>query len=548
MGAKGRFYGAGGAALVALAGASLLAAWSSSGRAGSTRTGASDKLVIDDFRPEGGRDSPGLAWELVIGPAAGGAARGKLQIEERGQRTCLHISGTLPARNKSGFLQGRRSLSARRRPLDARAYDGILLAVRGNGATYAVRLRTRDCRYPGQYYEAQFPTSGAWEDIKLPFGYFVSVGPVPPLDLAGLASVALVASRKTLDEEQQADIYLDEMAFYRERNMDRKLTLQEERVIVQKGTEPPFSGKYNEHFEKGVYTCRRCGAELFESQSKFRSDCGWPSFDEQIPGAVQWQPDADGQRTEAVCANCGAHLGHVFQGEGYTPKNTRYCVNSISMDFIPAEHRARKTQGANPGVEGVSPPTRGQDAHDTAPGANPQSAIPNPQSPERALFASGCFWGTEYYLQRAPGVISTTVGYTGGHVDHPTYEQVCTGRTGHAETVEVVYDPAKTSYEQLARLFFETHDFTQLNRQGPDVGPQYRSAIFYLNDEQRQVAERLVQQLRQRGYDVRTEITEAGKFWPAERYHQDYYNRTGGTPYCHLYRPIFQPRYSEAAK
>jgi peptide methionine sulfoxide reductase msrA/msrB len=316
------------------------------------------------------------------------------------------------------------------------------------------------------------------------------------------------------------------VAANRERSMKKQLTPEEQRVIVRKGTEQPFTGKYYQHFEKGVYTCRRCGAELFESASKFRSDCGWPSFDEQIPGHVKWQPDADGMRTEIICATCGAHLGHVFLGERLTEKNTRYCVNSISMDFIPAEKRVPKAEDAA--------------------ASNPQSAIPNPQSRERAIFASGCFWGTEYYMQKAPGVISTTVGFTGGHVDHPTYKQVCTGRTGHAESVEIVYDPAKTSYEKLAKLFFETHDFTQLNRQGPDIGTQYRSEIFYLNDEQRQVAERLVQELRQMGYSVKTKVAPAGTFWPAEDYHQDYYKNNGKTPYCHIYRPIFQAQPSHA--
>jgi len=158
---------------------------------------------------------------------------------------------------------------------------------------------------------------------------------------------------------------------------------------------------------------------------------------------------------------------------------------------------------------------------------------------ERAIFASGCFWGTEYHFQRAAGVISTTVGYTGGHVDNPTYKQVCTDKTGHAEAVEVVYDPAKITYEQLAKLFFETHDFTQLNRQGPDIGTQYRSGIFYLDDQQKETAEKLVVTLRQKGFDVKTEITPASKFWPGEDYHQEYYNKTGKTPYCHVYRPIF---------
>ncbi|KPK42033.1 MAG: methionine sulfoxide reductase [Phycisphaerae bacterium SG8_4] len=281
--------------------------------------------------------------------------------------------------------------------------------------------------------------------------------------------------------------------------MYKKLTAAEERVIIHKGTERPFSGKYDKHFEKGVYACKRCGARLYESSAKFDSGCGWPSFDDELPGAVKRIPDRDGIRTEITCAKCGGHLGHVFTGERLTAKNVRHCVNSISMDFIPADEV--KT--------------------------------------ERAIFASGCFWGTEYHLQKAPGVISTAVGYTGGHVPNPTYKQVCTDRTGHAEAVEVVYDPATTSYENLARLFFETHDFTQLNRQGPDIGTQYRSAIFYLDEEQKQTAEELIKILKEKGFAVKTELTKATKFWPAELYHQDYYKKTGKTPYCHVYRKIF---------
>ncbi|MBN1508590.1 MAG: bifunctional methionine sulfoxide reductase B/A protein [Sedimentisphaerales bacterium] len=310
----------------------------------------------------------------------------------------------------------------------------------------------------------------------------------------------------------------------------KRLTPQEQRVIVYKGTESPFSGKYYRHFEKGVYTCKRCGAELFESSSKFHTNCGWPSFDDRIPGAVKWQPEPDG-RTEILCANCGAHLGHVFVGEQLTPKNTRYCVNSVSMDFLSAEQRTQKAA-----AQATTAPD---------PANHPQSAIPDPPSLGRALFASGCFWGTEYHMQRAPGVISTTVGYTGGRTENPTYKQVCTGRTGHAETVEVIYDPTETNYEQLAKLFFETHDFTQLNRQGPDIGTQYRSAIFYLDNEQRQVAQRLVRQLRMKGFNVKTQIAKAGTFWPAEDYHQDYYNTSGKTPYCHVFRKIFEDRPTE---
>jgi peptide methionine sulfoxide reductase msrA/msrB len=284
----------------------------------------------------------------------------------------------------------------------------------------------------------------------------------------------------------------------KENAMYKQLTPKEQRVIVDKGTERPFTGEFNDHYEKGVYTCRRCGEELYNSSSKFKSNCGWPSFDDEIKGAVKHIPDPDGIRTEIVCASCNGHLGHIFGGEGYTAKNVRHCVNSISMDFKPAEAKT-----------------------------------------ERAIFASGCFWGVEYHFKRKAGVISTTVGYIGGNLDNPTYKQVCTDTTGHAEAVEVVYEPAKVSYGELTKLFFETHNFTQLNRQGPDVGTQYRSEIFYLSDKQKQIAEDIIEQLKGKDYDVKTSVTMAAKFWAGEGYHQDYYEKNGKTPYCHIYKKIF---------
>lgn len=158
----------------------------------------------------------------------------------------------------------------------------------------------------------------------------------------------------------------------------------------------------------------------------------------------------------------------------------------------------------------------------------------------RALFASGCYWGTEYYLQQAEGVIETSVGYAGGHVADPSYREVCSGKTGHAETVEVVYDPEKTDYETLCKLFFETHDPSQVDRQGPDIGTQYRTAIFYLNDEQQAVALKLKKQLEDKGIQVATEITGGVTFYrEKEEYHHDYYEKKGGTPYCHTYKKRF---------
>ena len=163
----------------------------------------------------------------------------------------------------------------------------------------------------------------------------------------------------------------------------------------------------------------------------------------------------------------------------------------------------------------------------------------NPQQTTRAIFASGCFWGTEYYLKKAKGVKSTTVGYIGGHIENPTYGQVCTGTTGHAEAVEVIFDPEQTGFETLARLFFETHDFTQINGQGPDIGDQYRSVIFYTDEGQKQIAEKLINLLKDKGYKVATKLEKAGKFYNAEKYHQNYYFKTGGTPYCHVKRKVF---------
>lgn len=156
-----------------------------------------------------------------------------------------------------------------------------------------------------------------------------------------------------------------------------------------------------------------------------------------------------------------------------------------------------------------------------------------------AIFASGCFWGTQHYLGKAPGVIKSTVGYTGGQVKNPTYEQVCCSTTGHVEAVRVEYDPKKTSYEKLAKLFFETHDPTQKGGQGPDIGEQYRSIIFYADEEEKEIATQLIDYLEDRGMEIATKIEKTGPFYPAEEHHQNYYAKTGGSPYCHVYRKLF---------
>jgi peptide methionine sulfoxide reductase msrA/msrB len=280
----------------------------------------------------------------------------------------------------------------------------------------------------------------------------------------------------------------------------KKLTPEEERIIVYKGTEAPFSGEYNEFFEKGYYHCKRCNARLYSSNDKFASSCGWPSFDDEIKGAVKRQKDSDGLRTELLCANCGAHLGHIFEGEGLTEKNVRHCINSLSLLFVPSNKE--------------------------------------PQA-EKAYFAGGCFWGVEYFFEHKDGVISAISGYMGGHLANPSYSDVSHGNTGHLEVVEVTYDPAKVNYEDIVKFFFEIHDPTQVNGQGPDIGDQYLSAVFYKNEAEKKIVHKLIDILKTKGYDVITKVFPRTTFWKAENYHQDYYEKKNIQPYCHVYKKKF---------
>jgi len=279
--------------------------------------------------------------------------------------------------------------------------------------------------------------------------------------------------------------------------MDKSKTLTPNiiNIVRDQGTEYPNTGKYNTFDSKGTYLCRQCGFALFRSSNKFLSACGWPSFDDELPNTLKRLPDKDGQRTEIRCQRCDAHIGHVFMGEARTAKNQRHCVNSLAIDFVD-----------------------NTEIMDT----------------EEAIYAGGCFWGIQYLLEQEPGVLFTEVGYTGGDKKTPTYEQVCTKKTGHLEATRVIYNPKIIDYETLTKLFLEIHNPTQTDGQGPDIGPQYQSAIFYYSDQQKKIANDLLNLLRNKGLKISTKLTAASTFWPAEIHHQDYYQKTGKQPYCHI--------------
>lgn len=287
------------------------------------------------------------------------------------------------------------------------------------------------------------------------------------------------------------------------------LTPEERRIVLDKGTERAFCGTLLDNKKKGVYVSKLGGLPLFRSDDKFDSGTGWPSFFQPFdPQHIRYVKDVSHgmARVEILDARSGAHLGHVFE-DGPPPTNLRYCLNSEALNFIEAR------------PDGTIPWPDGQ----------------GPIATETAYFAGGCFWGVEDRFQQTPGVVNAVSGYQGGKGVNPTYKQVCNGDTNFAETVMITYDPKVISYEQLLEKFFKYHNPTTLNRQGPDVGTQYRSAIFTVDEKQQKAAEAFIaaqgKSDRFKGRQIVTQVvpvSKAGPFYPAETYHQDYHEKNGG--------------------
>ena len=300
----------------------------------------------------------------------------------------------------------------------------------------------------------------------------------------------------------------------------KKILTPEQYLCTQEGgTERPFQNQFWDHKEPGIYVDVVSGEPLFLSIDKFDSGSGWPSFVRPVePQAVSNKTDRTHgmERTEVRSRLADSHLGHVFD-DGPGPTGLRYCINSATLKFVSVTDMKKTGYGSY---------------------LFPFAKV---QNWEVATLAGGCFWGMEDLIQKIPGVIETQVGYSGGSTSHAVYSQVKTGKTGHAESVQILFDPKATNYEKILLEFFKMHDPTTLDRQGNDRGSQYRSVIFYQTEEQRAFAEKVKARVDQSGAwgaPVVTEITPFKEFWRAEEDHQKYLERIPDGYTCHYMRNL----------
>jgi peptide methionine sulfoxide reductase msrA/msrB len=293
-------------------------------------------------------------------------------------------------------------------------------------------------------------------------------------------------------------------------------------VAREADTERAFTGTMWNSEAKGTYYCAACGLKLFKSNQKFTSSCGWPSFFEQEnKESVVFKDDNSFgmRRTEALCGRCNSHLGHLFD-DGPEPTGKRYCMNAISLDFVPDANEAKGNL----------------DSSDSE------------QAKQTIVLGGGCYWCVEAVYENLIGVDKVVSGFAGGTVENPSYEEVCTGRTGAAEVVEITYDKTKTNLDEIFQVFFTVHDPTTLNRQGGDVGTQYRSVIFYANEQQKKAAESIISELNNAnvyGSKIVTTLEPFKAFYKAKDYHQNYYENNKNQPYCQM---VIKPKIEKFEK
>jgi peptide methionine sulfoxide reductase msrA/msrB len=310
-----------------------------------------------------------------------------------------------------------------------------------------------------------------------------------------------------------------------DKELQKQLDPLQYKVTQKNGTEPPFQNSFWNHHEEGIYVDIVSGEPLFSSSDKFDSGTGWPSFTRPlVAGYVTEHVDKSlgMRRVEVRSKLADSHLGHLFE-DGPEPTGLRYCINSAALKFIQVDHLEEEGYGDFLAL--------------FHPAEMSEEAMNDPN--EIATFAGGCFWGMEDILRDIPGVIDTDVGYAGGQAQNPDYGVVSSGLSGHAEVVRVVFDSRRTSYEELLGYYFRMHDPTTKNRQGNDIGSQYRSAIFSHNERQREIAERVKDKVNRSGNwknPIVTEIVPAGSFYEAEEYHQDYLEKNPGGYTCHYLR------------